>query len=74
MPLIRGGSRMRESRTYGFVRGVLGDRHPYRDSHSVFSNIDAPESDGNRLSWRNFNEMYVQRIPHLFFALFTAKI
>jgi hypothetical protein len=23
---------MRESRTYGFVRGVLGDQHPYRDS------------------------------------------
>ena len=23
---------MRESRTYGFVRGVPGDRHPYRDS------------------------------------------
>jgi hypothetical protein len=22
---------MRESRTYGFVRGVLGDQHPYRD-------------------------------------------
>jgi len=25
---------MRESRTYGFVRGVLGDWHPYRDSQS----------------------------------------
>lgn len=23
---------MRESRTYGFVRGVSGDRHPYRNS------------------------------------------
>ena len=23
---------MRESRTYGFVRGVPGDQHPYRDS------------------------------------------
>ena len=42
MPLIRGGSRMRELRTYGFVRGVLGDRHPYRDSRSVFSNIETP--------------------------------
>ena len=31
-PLIQGGSRMRESRTYGSVRGVLGDWHPYRDS------------------------------------------
>jgi hypothetical protein len=26
---------MRESRTYGFVRGVLGDWHPYRDSHTT---------------------------------------
>jgi hypothetical protein len=31
-PIIQGGSRMRESRTYGFVRGVPGDWHPYRDS------------------------------------------
>src|SRR5205809_5461897 len=30
-PFIQGGSRMRESRTYGFVRGVPGDQHPYRD-------------------------------------------
>ena len=65
---------MRESRTYGFVRGVLGDRHPYRDSHSMFSNIRAPESDDNRLSRLNSNQMHVQPIPHLFFALFTAKI
>jgi hypothetical protein len=50
---------MRESRTYGFVRGVLGDRHPYRDSHSTFSNIRACESDGNRLSGRNSNQMHV---------------
>src|ERR1700693_123255 len=34
-PLIQGGSRMRESRTYGFVRGVLGDWHPYRDKPSA---------------------------------------
>ena len=26
---------MRESRTYGFVRGVPGDQHPYRDSQTV---------------------------------------
>jgi hypothetical protein len=24
---------MRETRSYGSVRGVAGDRHPYRDSH-----------------------------------------
>jgi len=40
----------------------------------VFSNIRAPESDGNPLSSRNSNQMHVQPIPHLFFALFTAKI
>ena len=34
----------------------------------------APESDGNPLSSRNSNQMHVQPIPHLFFALFTAKI
>jgi hypothetical protein len=26
------GTPMRECRTYGSVRGVPGDRHPYRDS------------------------------------------
>jgi hypothetical protein len=29
---------MRESRTYGFVRGVLGYWYPYRDSHLCSSN------------------------------------
>ena len=29
--MIRGKSRMRESRSYGSVRGVPGNRHPYRD-------------------------------------------
>src|SRR6202040_3037355 len=31
----RGGSRMRESRTYGSVRGVRGNSHPYRDIGAV---------------------------------------
>src|SRR5690348_18234769 len=43
-------------------------------SRSVFSNIRAWESDGNPLSRRDSNQMHVQPIPHLFFALFTAKI
>ena len=30
-PFIQGKSRMRETRSYGSVRGVLGNRHPYRD-------------------------------------------
>ena len=29
--LIRDKSRMRETRSYGSVRGVPGNRHPYRD-------------------------------------------
>ena len=29
---IQGGSRMRESRSYGSVRGVLRKKHPYRNS------------------------------------------
>ena len=37
-PVIQGGSRMRESRPYGFVRGVSGDLHPYRDTQR-FSNF-----------------------------------
>ena len=32
------------------------------------------ESDGNRLSACNFNQMHVQRTSHLLSALFTAKI
>src|SRR5207248_8182548 len=43
-------------------------------SHSVFSNMRAPESDGHRLSACNSNQMHVQPTPHLFLALFTAKI
>jgi len=30
-PFIQGKSRMREIRSYGSVRGVAGDRYPYRD-------------------------------------------
>ena len=30
--LIRGGSRMRESRSYGSVRGAISDGRPYRDT------------------------------------------
>src|ERR1039457_5276563 len=30
-PFIQGRSRMREIRWYGSVRGVAGDRYPYRD-------------------------------------------
>ena len=34
-PSIQGRSRMRESRSYGSVRGVAGDRYPYRDSQDL---------------------------------------
>ena len=33
---------MRESRTYGFVRGVPGDQHPYRDSQTVLFELSLP--------------------------------
>ena len=65
---------MRELRTYGFVRGVLGDRHPYRDSRSVFSNIGARENDGNRLSRCNCNQMHVQAMQHLAFSLLLRNL
>src|SRR3954454_20084836 len=32
---IQGGSRMRESRTYGSVRGALSNGRPYRDRHCL---------------------------------------
>ena len=46
------------------LRSIGASPRPYR----------APESDGHRLSRCNSNQMHVQPIPHLFFALFTAKI
>jgi hypothetical protein len=33
---------MRESRPYGFVRGVPGDRHPYRDSQTTVFELSLP--------------------------------
>ena len=33
---------MRESRTYGFVRGVPGDWHPYRDSRPGVVKLSLP--------------------------------
>jgi hypothetical protein len=35
--LIQGGSRMRESRSYGSVRGAISDGRPYRDSLETMS-------------------------------------
>jgi hypothetical protein len=31
--LIQGGSRMRESRSYGSVRGAISDGRPYRNTY-----------------------------------------
>jgi hypothetical protein len=33
---------MRERRTYGFVRGVSGDWHPYRDSRVYLYVLTTP--------------------------------
>ena len=33
---------MRESRTYGFVRGVPGNWHPYRDSQQFCGELSLP--------------------------------
>ena len=38
-PSIQGRSRMREIRSYGSERGVLGDRHPYRDFQNSCSSL-----------------------------------
>ena len=38
----RGGNRMRESCTYGSVRGVRGNSHPYRDTGYVLYGMARP--------------------------------
>ena len=48
-PNIQGGSRMRESRSYGSVRGVLREKHPYRDSCSFTSYFFATQVRGHFL-------------------------
>ena len=35
--------------------------------------VECVESDSNRISWRNSNQMHVQRSSHLLFALFTER-
>src|SRR5439155_17196740 len=47
LPLpIQGKSRMRQSRSYGSVRGVRGNSHPYRDI--VFCGLSGSSSNGDR--------------------------
>ena len=41
-PDIQGGSRMRETRPCGFVRGVPGDWHPYRASQTFWYELSLP--------------------------------
>src|ERR1700761_4999928 len=41
----RGGRRMRESCTYGVVRGALSDERPYRDHHCLRRGTSAPDSN-----------------------------
>src|SRR3989442_3675477 len=44
LPLpIQGKSRMRQSRSYGSVRGVRGNSHPYRDI--VFCGLSCSQTD-----------------------------
>jgi hypothetical protein len=45
----QGGSRMRESRTYGSVRGALSNERPYRDR---FARNDEMASPG-ATNWRD---------------------
>ena len=40
---------MRESRTYGFVRGVPGDWHPYRDRRKQLCKLSAPVVNCGRI-------------------------
>ena len=40
-PNIQDKSRMREIRSYGSVRGALGDQSPYRDGNFSFSQVPA---------------------------------
>src|ERR1039458_1519636 len=38
-PFIQGRSRMREIRSYGSARGVVGDCYPYRDSQKLAAEV-----------------------------------
>src|SRR6266508_3275259 len=51
----RGGSRMRESRTYGSVRGALSNERPYRVLHSPLSAHSLPRSG---LVQHSFSDVY----------------
>ncbi|HKI13724.1 MAG TPA: hypothetical protein VKA12_01695, partial [Roseiarcus sp.] len=42
--ITRGGSRMRESRPYGSVRGALSNERPYRDFSFELTLISLSES------------------------------
>jgi len=61
--MIRGKSRMRENRSYGSVRGVAGDRYPYRDPAER-----APKSSVNRTREERDGNVALapcfQRLPH----------
>ena len=45
-PSIQGGSRMRECRTSGSVRGVLSNGHPYRNLQQRPKRLTRIEADG----------------------------
>ncbi|MGA3044629.1 MAG: hypothetical protein ABSF54_27970, partial [Bryobacteraceae bacterium] len=52
---IQGRSRMREIRSYGSVRGVVGDRYPYRDSQFFFGSSVGP-SGRARIVYSDFKD------------------
>ena len=55
---------MRESRPYGFVRGVPGDRHPYRDSldRPIFPHFSGMAPIGPNQVWPHFGENQLEKV------------
>ena len=48
---IQGKNRVRQERQHGSVRGVSGNRHPYRDRHVACAGLAAPLFGGEKAVW-----------------------
>jgi hypothetical protein len=52
--IIQGGSRMRESRSYGSVRGAISDGRPYRDSWRLIPDAEIAKSCQRKVEMSGF--------------------
>jgi len=54
---------MREIRSYGSVRGVAGDRYPYRDRSKTYGNT-VPDREANVTERRTVRTISCLYVPH----------